>query len=418
MSWGSRLRSKGYLSFLSLFCFFAYTDISFAGGPVHGAKAAGMGTAFVGVSDDPSANLYNPAGLTQTTGTDLYFGATGINIETTYESPAGQTEKSDPHIFYSPHVFLTSDLVHQDFRMGIGLYTPFGIGGRSWSPTGTNRYASTRSMTATYSVNPNFAWRVLPGLSVAVGADYMYADIEMERMVNQSAVGASDAASSMKADGHGWGYNIGLLISPSPILNIGLAYRSGIRVDYEGDLTIGNIAPALQPVFGSSAYTTGARTAAKFPEIYSLGVGLKLSDKLVVDSDVELVRWSSFKKMELDIINEVPAAGLVDTSIPMNWKDSWQFKLGLDYKIDGHFSIRTGYAWVPTAVPDETLEPGNPDANQHNFSIGTGYSKSSLTLDLFYNIGIFEKRTVNNAFTSGSYENRMYYVGISIGYKL
>jgi long-chain fatty acid transport protein len=418
MSWSLRICGKELLFPLALACFVAYTGISFAGGPVHGAKAAGMGTAFVGVSDDPSANLYNPAGLTQTTGTDLYFGETGISLSTTYESPSGQTENSDTHIFYSPHVFLTSDLGQQDLRMGIGLYTPFGIGGRSWSTTGMTRYASTRSMTATYAVNPNLAWRVLPGLSFAIGADYMRAEVDMERMVDQSAFGASDGASSMKADGYGWGYNFGLLIAPSQYLNIGLAYRSGIRVDYEGNLTISNIAPALQPVFGSSAYTSGVRTTAKFPEIYSLGAGLKLSEQLVVDADVEFVRWSSFKKMDLDLINEVPAAGLTDSSVQMNWKDSWQYKLGLDYKVDDHFSVRGGYAWVPTAVPDETLEPGNPDANQHNFSIGTGYIERSFTFDLFYNIGIFQKRTVNNAFTSGSYANRTHYVGISVGYKL
>jgi long-chain fatty acid transport protein len=418
MSLSLRLYSKGILSFLLLSYIIAHSGTSLAGGPVHGSKAAGMGTAFVGLSDDPSANLFNPAGLTQTTGTELYFGVTGIDIDTMYESPAGQTEKSDPHIFYSPHVYLTTDLGMRDFRMGIGLYSPFGIGGRSWSTTGMTRYASTKSMTATYSVNPNLALRVLPGLSVAVGADYMYADIDMERMVNQSAVGASDASSLMKADGHGWGYNIGLMISPSPFLNMGFAYRSGIRVDYEGNLSINNIAPALQPVFGSSAYTTGVRTVATFPEIYSLGVAVKLSERLVVDTDAEFVRWSSFNKMDLDLINEVPAAGLVDTSIQMNWKDVWQYKLGVDYKIDNHFSVRAGYAWVPTPVPDESLEPGNPDVNQHNFSIGTGYTAQSLVLDLFYNVGIFQKRTVNNAFTSGSHTNRMDYIGISVGYKL
>jgi len=92
MSWSLRLCSKGFSSFLALSCLFAYTGISFAGGPVHGAKAAGMGTAFVGVSDDPSANLSNPTGLTQTTRTDLCFAATCIDIETTYESPAGAYE--------------------------------------------------------------------------------------------------------------------------------------------------------------------------------------------------------------------------------------------------------------------------------------------------------------------------------------
>lgn len=49
-------------------------DLAFAGGPVHGAKGSAMGTAFVAVSDDPSAIAYNPAGLTQLSGTNIYGG--------------------------------------------------------------------------------------------------------------------------------------------------------------------------------------------------------------------------------------------------------------------------------------------------------------------------------------------------------
>lgn len=40
-----------------------------------GAKAIGMGGAFVSVADDPSAVFWNPAGLTNLTGTQIYMSA-------------------------------------------------------------------------------------------------------------------------------------------------------------------------------------------------------------------------------------------------------------------------------------------------------------------------------------------------------
>jgi long-subunit fatty acid transport protein len=56
-------------------CILLYAaDAAFAGGPVHGAKAAGMGTAFVAVADDPSAILHNPAGLIKLK-TQIFMGA-------------------------------------------------------------------------------------------------------------------------------------------------------------------------------------------------------------------------------------------------------------------------------------------------------------------------------------------------------
>jgi hypothetical protein len=52
--------------------------VSQAGGPIHGAKAAAMGTAFGAVADDPSAILHNPAGLANLRGTNLYGGGTAV----------------------------------------------------------------------------------------------------------------------------------------------------------------------------------------------------------------------------------------------------------------------------------------------------------------------------------------------------
>jgi long-subunit fatty acid transport protein len=59
----------------------------FAGIPVLGAKAAGMGTAFVAVADDPSAIAYNPAGLAGSRGTRIYGGATAVIPSSKYERP-------------------------------------------------------------------------------------------------------------------------------------------------------------------------------------------------------------------------------------------------------------------------------------------------------------------------------------------
>ena len=54
----------------------------FAGGfqiNEHGAKAMGMGGAFTAVANDASAIYWNPAGLTQMTGTQFMLGTTLIS---------------------------------------------------------------------------------------------------------------------------------------------------------------------------------------------------------------------------------------------------------------------------------------------------------------------------------------------------
>ena len=67
-------------------------DTALAGGPAHGARAAGMGTAFAAIADDPSAITHNPAGLAFQDGMALYGGAMVIAPSTTYRDSLGHTE--------------------------------------------------------------------------------------------------------------------------------------------------------------------------------------------------------------------------------------------------------------------------------------------------------------------------------------
>jgi len=67
----------------------------FAGGPVHGVKAAGLGTTFVGIADDPSTILYNPAGLGNLTGSQVYFGLVVLSPSTSITALDGETEDTE-----------------------------------------------------------------------------------------------------------------------------------------------------------------------------------------------------------------------------------------------------------------------------------------------------------------------------------
>jgi len=388
-----------------------------AGGPVHGGKAAGMGTAFVGLADDPSAILHNPGGLAQLQGTQWYAGVTAVVPSSEYRSPAGESEQTEFQVFFPPHLFVSTDGGSRDLVFGLGIYSPFGVGGRQWPEDGATRHVSVESFIATVSLNPTIAWKVRPGISVAAGIDYLRALNRAENRIDQSLFGAADARMKLEADGDGWGYNLGALIRLGDTLRLGLAYRSRIKVDFKGDIRIKRIAPALQPLFGAASFRTDIKTHSDFPEIYSIGIAWFPNERLVIDMDHEWVQWSSFKRQDLDLEDEVPAAGVADTSTPLDWKNSQQFKLGLDYRVSPTLSLRAGYAFINNPVPASTLSPANPDADQHNFSLGLGYRKNAWVVDVFYDVALYEQRTVNNAILSGTYKNRVHYVGLSVGYR-
>lgn len=111
-----------WLLFVNLSMSLLFQDASFAGTPVHGAKAAAMGTAFVGLADDPSAILHNPAGLTQLRGTNMYAGVTAVIPSTEYTSPLGASEETDFRVFSPPHLYISSDFDWRTSSWGWGFF--------------------------------------------------------------------------------------------------------------------------------------------------------------------------------------------------------------------------------------------------------------------------------------------------------
>ncbi len=91
-----------------------------------------MGTAFVAVADDPSAILHNPAGITQLKGTHTYGGISVLFPSSTYKSPTGEFDTTEFQAFLPPHLYISSDFGTEKFFAGLGVYAPFGIGGRKW----------------------------------------------------------------------------------------------------------------------------------------------------------------------------------------------------------------------------------------------------------------------------------------------
>jgi len=388
-----------------------------AGAGIHGAKASGMGTAFIAVADDPSALTFNPAGITQIKGTQIYAGGTAIIPSSTYKSPTGASAQTHAQVFFPPYFYTCSDLNTKDLRVGFGISSPFGIGGRDWGAYGPLRYLSTNSSIATVALNPTVAYQLSPSLSIAAGVDYMMAWNESDVMVNQSLVGAGDAKLRASGHGDGWGWNVGLLFTPSPRWSFGFQYRSSIDVTYDGSLYLSRIAAPLQPLFGAATFRSPIRTSNTFPDILGFGVAFRPTHKWTIALDVERYGWSTFDTVTTEVKRPLPAAGITDRQAALDWKDSWTFRTGAEYRPTDRLALRAGYVFQQTQVPGRTLEPSNPDANQQIITIGSGYTFKTVTLDFFYGAQFFETRRVQNGIVNGKFENFAHYFGFALGKK-
>ena len=392
----------------------SWTPPATAGGPVHGGRAAAMGTAFVGLADDLSAFAYNPAGLALLNPErQLYGGATLVAPATTYRNPAGQPESTELQIFAPPHLYYLPKAASPGWRFGIGVFAPFGVGGRKWSSHGLTRYASTESLIGTLAINPTLAGRLAPALHAGFGLDLMLVRSLSRLKADQSLLGAGDGNVKIQSSGAGLGFNAGLHYAPSPNWSIGAAYRSKIRVRLKGDLHLRDLAPPLQPIVGGSAFNSDISSPMTFPDIISLGIAFRLP-RATLTFDAEQIRWSSFRNQELNLKREAPPVA-ADSSTPLDWRNIWTLRAGIEVPLSGATALRAGYAYVPSPIPEHTLSPAAPDGAMHHLSIGFGHKlRDGLALDVFYTAGIGRKRNVANAILSGAYDNTTHYAGVSI----
>jgi long-chain fatty acid transport protein len=149
--------------------------------------------------------------------------------------------------------------------------------------------------------------------------------------------------------------------------------------------------------------------------VWTLGVAWRPVERFTVAMDFDWNRWASFKEQTLDFSDEIPAVGFTDQIIPQDWRNTRNIKIGFDLKVSSALALRWGFAYIENPVPENTLSPADPDADNDTVSIGLGYDLSrSLTIDLVYMIAFYRTRDVENNILSGTYENSAQYAGIGI----
>ena len=136
------------------------------------ARGNALGGAVMGRAVDASANFYNPATLTDMTGTVITVGMTT-------EHPSADTYvngrsglKMDPGCFVLPHVYLAQELPY-GFSFGLGFAPEYGLGShydQNWPLAWDTRQTTIEGLV----LNPNLAYKVTEDWSVSAGFRLMY----------------------------------------------------------------------------------------------------------------------------------------------------------------------------------------------------------------------------------------------------
>jgi len=370
----------------------AWVPAAQAGGyqiPEMGTKAMGMGNAFTAVADDASALWYNPAGLAFSKHTQIMLGGTTVLPNTTYTSNAGVNTSPKDATVFAPNVYVSSIQEDTGIAWGLGINAPFGLK-VDWPTTAPFASNALFGKLEALVFNPNVAFRVSDKISVAVGADYAWL-----RKVNFDKL-------ALKQDFHGdgWGYNVGLLYK-SDVFNIGLTYRSKIKIDANGFSNL--------PTLGPSSLNTVQVT---MPDMFSGGIAFFPVEGVTVSINVDWVNWKKFQKLQFNYSS--PTFPLAPSATEQeNWKATTAFRVGLEWAYSDNMRARFGYTYDPTPVKDANFTPLLPSNDINSFSVGYGYDiNKHLTLDLAYMYVKFKNRQQTASTGTKVSRNGLYKINI------
>jgi long-chain fatty acid transport protein len=377
--------------------------------PDQDAQATARGEAFAATANNPSAIYYNPAGITQLRGHNVRAGVFGIALESTYENASGEDFDTTDKLHPVPNLFYTFSPEKFPLAFGLGAYSPYGLGTEWPEDTGFRSIALKSEMTY-MTLNPVVAWRVLTNLSIAAGPQFNYSEIKLTRGATPYPF---NDRSLLRGDATSYSFNAGVLWQPTKQWSFGAAYRSETEMDYEGHTKVSfKVPPPGYPEFIDMA----AEASLPFPQSVVLGVSFRPTEKWNLEFNVDWTDW--------DRVNTVNIHQAIPSALVLNWESSLYYEFGLTRYFENGWHVSGGYIFNENSVPDATFNPLVPDLDRHFVSAGVGYQGSHFSVDLAYQFGFSEERTVRGSAISdvgqsadGKYGYLSHAFALSLGWR-
>lgn len=365
-------------------------------------NAAGIGNAGAGsaaVAENASTIYYNPAGMTQLQRLEVSGGVTAVKTNFNFSDngssvgtalgPSGDGGNGGGWGFV-PNAYMSMAL-NKDIYIGLGIGAPFGLKTEYDNPW-KGAAQSISFDIKTININPSIAWRATDWVSFGFGLNWQKIDAEYVRAaatvnLGAGAAGAAGSTVRLNLDDDAWGWNVGALFTLSPATKLGVSYRSAIKYETSGDVGItSNGTPAANATTGGLIATGRASNTSasiKLPDTFILSATHKLNDQWELLGDVSWTGWSSIPKVDI-VRTSGPLNGQVAQTLETDFRDTWRFAAGANYKLNDAWKLKMGVAYDQTPVKDAAHRLVSlPDNNRTWFSLGAQWKPSkTLTLDV------------------------------------
>ncbi len=368
----------------------------------YSVRSSGMGGSDVAVDADCSGSSCNPATQGRKGAQSLALGFSLLMPELDVENSDGHRSGKDqfftlPYISYVQPVSETSP-----WTLGFNVYAQGGMGVDFKDFTtfaGTEDSFKSRISYARMTGTGNY--QISDKLSMGFGVMVGYVDIKFSLFpdtysVGQDATpGTGDDFMGIDArglDSYGTAGRFGLHYKVSNSVSLGLQYTSEAALDPDGGEVTMNL--------GGQMVTYDAELDDFiWPQEVELGVAVQASPQLLLAMDIKWIDWSS----AIDVVtlrgdNPDAVVSLTDPELQfdMSWNDQWVFAIGAEYAVNLQHTVRAGYNYGKSPVPDSNLSPLFPAIVEHHLTLGYGYSWDKWAIDCAYEHA-FENEQTNSS---------------------
>ena len=371
-------------------------------GPVQavglGGQGIAMGGAVAATSADYAAMFYNPAGLAfaegPTLGLGFVYGGPDLRIN-------GETQDVDP---------IRAFQIGGSLPLGSSKYLGrITLGVAAHIPTST-----AIMMGASDPVQPHFVLysidpqrtaiylggsiRILPCLSIGGGVS-MLAGAELNMSLNLMSTTFLTHQSPSK---YIFDPIFGIKFKPTKSLSLAAVYREAKTASLEPELKIFVAETQILPT------VTILNLYNYEPREVVLAAAYRFKDRLLVELDVTWMDYSAYQASTPQYVFEEDVPDWVKTLMSMHnfpdpgFKDVFVPRLGSEFLLNKTFTLRGGYYYQASPVPDQRGITNYADADKHVLSIGGGVSaflppkilEKPILIDFVFQTQILENRSV------------------------
>lgn len=190
---------------------------------------------------------------------------------------------------------------------------------------------------------------------------------------------ASDGTQQLQLarDLNGWGYSIGAQGTVNDHLDL--------AISWEGEFTVSGTATATTFDTTTDTTTVASDESIRYPGTLDFGLTYRPRSVLRTTFTVEAVRrfWENLRD---SVADKAVAAG----GTPLNLRDTWDLRLGLEHIFYNQMPLRLGFRFVENYA--------DPASDRSIFSAGIGYNFSGWQLDL---TGLYGRQTSRQPFLFG-----------------